>query len=439
MNNDIEQLRKLGISLPEILLPAEYIDLEKWPVVACDQYTSEPEYWEEVSKIVGKSPSTLNLILPECYLGEVSGDKRIAAIQKTMKEYLDSGVFVKAPEGAHLVVRHLPGKPSRTGLIIAIDLESYDYNRESTSRIRPTEGTIISRIPARKRVRAGAVLEIPHVMVLLDDPGRTVIEPLAEAALGTAPVYSTPLLKNGGTLEAYRITAPDKLKSLVRAFRAIADPGIFQARYNSNNPFFIAIGDGNHSLAAAKAYWEDLKAELPEDRLENHPARHAMVEAVNIYDEGISFEPIHRLFFDIDPERLLAHFSKTGKTRFIPVNGESSRLREPGAGEVGFYSSDISGMIEFETGSGSETTAAAQGIIDSFLSASDCRIDFVHDLPKALELAHQPGNACCIMPKITKDEFFGFIVKNGCYPRKSFSMGESNEKRYYMEARIIRA
>ncbi len=436
MSNYLDELKDLGIGLPEILLPAERVDLHKWPVVACDQFTSEPEYWREVSDTVGDSPSTLHLILPEAYLGDDSTAGRISQIHETMDNYLQSGVLTPAPEGAYIIVRHLPDKPTRTGLMIKIDLDSYDYTAHSISPIRPTEGTIVERIPARKRIRTGAPVEVPHVMVLLDDPGKTVIEPLAQAALSTEPVYEIPLMKNGGAVAAYRITSPDLLSQMVKAFGNLADKEAFSRRYDSENPFYIAIGDGNHSLAAAKAYWEDLKSSLSDKELNNHPARYAMVEAVNIYDDGITFEPIHRLFFNIDSGKLLEHFMENGTYEKLTRGAPRAGVPEPG--EIGFISAEEVGVIKLATGTASETTAAAQDVIDSFLSSVDCRIDFVHDLDRAVELGGEARNACCIMPKITKEEFFQFIVKNGCYPRKSFSMGESNEKRYYMEARIIR-
>jgi hypothetical protein len=272
-------------------------------------------------------------------------------------------------------------------------------------------------------------------MVLLDDPDKTIVEPLVKAASGTQPVYSLPLMKNGGSIEAYCITSSDALEQLVEAFKELADPDSFKSRYNSDNPFYIAIGDGNHSLAAAKAYWEDLKSSLPATEIAGHPARFAMVEAVNLYDSGISFEPIHRLFFDVDPDKLLGSFTGTG-VEYRRLSGQS--IDAAGAGEIGYISAKEAGVIRFGSLTASETILAAQEIIDTFLSSEECRIDFVHDLDKATELARKAGNACCIMPQLRKDEFFSFIVKNGCYPRKSFSMGESNEKRYYMEARVIR-
>ncbi len=439
MSEYSDSLASLGIRLPEILLPARDVDLKTWPVVACDQFTSEREYWDDVERIVGERPSTLHLILPECYLNDDFVDDRISRIYNTMERYLETGVFEKAPDGAQIVVRKLPGKPARTGLMLALDLERYDYSRQSTSPIRPTEGTIMERIPSRKRIRAGAAVEVPHIMVLLDDPGRTVIEPLSRVAAAVPPVYSIKLMKNGGTLEAYRIVDPERLAHMAKAFKKLADPAAFRDKYNSNNPFFIAIGDGNHSLASAKAYWQDLKGSLPDSELERHPARFAMVEAVNLYDDGISFEPIHRLLFDVEPDKFVASLTGPGGLRFVPLKGASaSRAQIPGAAEVGFISENASGVFQFQTVSASETTAAAQSLIDAFLSSSNSRIDFVHDLHTLIEHARKPRNACCVMPKITKEEFFRFIVENGAYPRKSFSMGESNEKRYYMEARKIR-
>jgi hypothetical protein len=439
MTDYADTLLNLGIQLPEILLPAEHVDPPTWPVVACDQFTSEPEYWDDVERTIGERPSTMKLILPECYLEDDRVGDRISRIHQTMEIYKETGVFSKAPEGAQIVLRHLPGKSARTGLMLALDLERYDYGRQSTSPIRPTEGTIVERIPPRKRIRTGAAVEVPHIMVLLDDPGRTVIEPLAQAAEGASAVYSIPLMKNGGSLEAYRIDDPDRLAHMASSFAKLADPETFREKYNSNNPFYIAIGDGNHSLASAKAYWEDLKTALPPSELDRHPARFAMVEAVNLYDDGITFEPIHRLFFDVEPEKFVAHLTGSNGIRFIPLDeGTPDRAESPGTREIGFISTETSGVFQFQTSNASETTAAVQSLIDTFLSSSNCRIDFVHDLPALIKRATEPRNACCVMPKITKEEFFAFIVDNGAYPRKSFSMGESNEKRYYMEARGIR-
>ena len=284
----------IGVQVPDILLPREGVSMEKWAVVACDQFTSQPEYWEEAERIVGDAPSTLRLMLPEMYLEKPGEAERIAAINATMDRYMAEGTLESKGQGFVFVRRTVDGK-TRSGLIVALDLEQYDYSRGSETLIRASEGTIVERIPPRLRIRKDAALELPHILVLIDDPERTVIEPLAEAANAETKLYDFDLMLGGGHIEGYMVNDAGRIEGALRALEALADPARFTAQYGEGKaPMLFAMGDGNHSFATAKANWEALKQTLTPAEQENHPARYALVELENIHDEGIIFEPIHR-------------------------------------------------------------------------------------------------------------------------------------------------
>ncbi len=436
-----KRLSRIGLRLPEMLLPGPHVNLEKWPVVACDQFTSKPVYWEELDELVSKTPSTRHLIYPECYLGASDCEDRIDRIHEAMDEYLSSDVFVTYEPGLHLIVRSLPGKPERTGLMIAIDLEEYDYSPNSVSPIRPTEGTIVDRIPARKAVRAGASLELPHVMVLIDDPGRTIIEPMKDLLTKSSPVYTTRLMKGGGSVAAYRSQSPELAEQLVAAFELVADPVGFERRYQTDHPFFIAVGDGNHSLAAAKSMWEDMKSGLSASSRSTHPARFALVEAINLYDEGIIFEPIHRLLFGIDSKDFVDFCCRRRGTEFsrrATTDDTAGALTNNARGTaVGLISDSVCGILKLATEETSGAAELVQNVVDEYLELAGGTVDYIHDMETVLETGMAPRNAGLLMPGLAKAQFFPYIISHGCYPRKSFSLGESTEKRYYMEARRI--
>ncbi len=282
---------KFGLHIPEILVPAEGTDYSKWAVVACDQYTSEPEYWNEVESIVGDAPSTLRLTLPEIYLDKPGEADKIKDIRASMDAYLADGTLRKLEPGCMLVKRTAEGR-SRTGLVIATDLEAYDFNKGSKSITRATEGTVVERIPPRLRIREGAPIELPHILILIDDPDKTVIEPLVNAP--QVPVYDTDLMMNGGHISGSFIKEED-LAGAKDALCELFDKAV--AKYGDGNVIFQAMGDGNHSLATAKTNWENLKKTLTPEEAVNHPARFALCEIENIHDDGIIFEPIHRVLF----------------------------------------------------------------------------------------------------------------------------------------------
>ena len=438
-----QRLLNIGIGLPDILLPNKSVDLEKWAVVACDQFTSEPEYWADVEGIVGDKPSTLHLILPECFLG--NDENNVARIHKRMKSYLESDIFDPLTPAVHLIERCFSGKqtqrPARTGILMILDLEQYDYHADSTSIIRPTEGTIVERIPARKQIRRDAPVELPHILVLLDDPQRTVVEPLVNVMKQTEPLYSFQLMKDGGCLSSYRIEDPDSVEKTVTAFEQLAEPSFDKTKSGSDHPFFLAVGDGNHSLAAAKEVWRDIKQNLPADKKGDHPARYALVEIVNLYDDGIIFEPIHRILYNTDIDTFLNFCGGIcgGQVDFVKdADQVLARMRNQNSHSIaGFCGAKKAGFFDFNFENAAETIAKIQGIIDSFLETHAGDIDFVHDLETVLSKGQEKNSMALIMPAFLKSSFFSYLTKNGCYPRKSFSLGESQEKRYYMEARRI--
>src|SRR5512145_2738479 len=294
----------IGIQVPQIYLPKPGTDLKKWAVIACDQFTSEPEYWNEVEKIVGDAPSTLNLTFPEVYLEKPGGEERIKNIQATMRKYMEEGIL--QPHDGLIYVERTVGGKTRKGIVLCLDLEAYDYTKGSSSLIRATEGTIVDRLPPRMKIREGALLELPHILVLIDDPDCTVIEPLRDAKL--EKLYDFELMLDSGHLAGYAVSEEFENK-VVEALRELAKAEIFAAKYGigKDQPVLLfAMGDGNHSLATAKAIWEKIKPQVGMD----HPARYALVEIENVHDEGLEFEPIHRVLFSLKKD-LLAELEKS--------------------------------------------------------------------------------------------------------------------------------
>ena len=294
----------IGVKVPELLLPRAGVDMTKWAVVACDQYTSQPDYWNETESIVGDAPSTLRIMLPELYLDKPDEAERIASINAHMKQYVETGILENKGEGFAYVLRTVEGR-TRKGLIVALDLENYDYAKGSTTLIRATEGTIVERIPPRLRIRKDAPLEMPHILVLIDDPERTVIEPIGNALDKTEKLYDFDLMQNGGHVKGYLVNDEAQVKGVIAALEALIDKDAYAAKYNTDQaPLLFAMGDGNHSFATAKANWERVKAEEGLTAKDEHPARYCLVELENVHDEGIIFEPIHRVIFNVGDNAL---------------------------------------------------------------------------------------------------------------------------------------
>ena len=431
----------LGIQIPQIYLPKPGIDLTKWAVIACDQFTSQPEYWNEVEKIVGDAPSTLKLTFPEVYLEKNSGDGRIQNIQATMRNYMDEGIL--QPRDGLLYVERTVGGKTRKGIVLALDLEAYDYNKGSSSLIRATEGTIVDRLPPRIKIREGAAIELPHILVLIDDPNCTVIEPLSSAKPKLQKLYDFDLMLESGHLAGYAVNDQYE-KQVVDALRGLAKPETFAAKYgiDQNQPVLLfAMGDGNHSLATAKAIWEKIKPQVGMD----HPARYALVEIDNVHDEGLDFEPIHRVLFGLQKD-LFAELEKTfsANLTYRPLasaeemvkavdsaQGPSQTIGVVGGGK-GF------GVIEIVHPSSNLPVGTLQSFLDDFLKNGGAeKIDYVHGENVTVKLGSQPGNVGFYLPGMSKSDLFKTVILDGALPRKTFSMGEAREKRFYMEARKI--
>ena len=413
----------LGFAVPDILIPQQGTDLKKWAVIACDQYTSEPEYWENASKEAGDAPSTLNLVLPEVYLGTDKETEKLGSIAKTARSYLDDGILQSLGTGFILVDRATELHPSRRGLMAAIDLEGYSFEPGNKNICRATEGTVLSRIPPRVRIRANSPLELPHIMILIDDPQGITIEKafdMAEAE-GLAPLYDTDLMLGSGHIKGTFI--PDNTpiaESIVN--------GLATLKANNADGLLFLVGDGNHSLASAKAHWENIRQNLSEEEKKNHPARYALAEIVNIHDKGLDFEPIHRVVFNISAEEFIAKAKE-----FFKDNGM----------ETGLDSDDKQSFVVVTEGAEDVKISLANpphtlaiGSVQMMIDALGLECDYIHGEDSVRKLA-SAGNTGILVPAISKSTFFGTVEKEGVFPRKTFSMGEAFEKRFYLEAKII--
>jgi hypothetical protein len=442
--------------LPHLCLPRPGIDLAKWAVIACDQYTAEPEYWADVARTVGAAPSTLQLTFPEVYLGQADAPERIARIQATMRQYLADGLL-QDHAGAVLVERQIDGPDGqplrRRGLMLELDLEHYDFRPSSTSLIRPTEGTIVERLAPRIAVRRGAELELPHILVLIDDPACTVIEPIIrhiEASRGTlAPLYDTALMQGGGHVTGHAVDAEHAGRA-VQALAALADPAAFAQRYRvpaGTPPLLFAVGDGNHSLATAKSLWDSVKASVGLQ----HPSRYALVEVENIHDAALHFAPIHRVLFGLtdgmagDLNRTLADtFGARLQITAVPTaqamrdavaagntdTHQAAGLIGPGTGFAVLHISEPPSTLAVGT---------LQPVIDEFVARGGAsHIDYVHGDDVVERLGQAPGQLGIHLPTVAKSDLLRMVVREGPLPRKTFSMGEAHEKRFYVEARRIR-
>lgn len=447
-----DELESLGLQIPEILLPRDGTDLTRWAVVAADQYTSQRDYWERVDATVGDRPSTLRLILPEVYLEDADVADRIGKIQATTREYLSGDVFREPLRQLVYIDRKTSHVPSRKGLIVALDLEHYDYRRGSTTLVRATEKTVEARLPPRVRIREKAAVELPHVMVLIDDPERRVIEPLAQKTAGKTPLYDVELMEGGGRLVGHAVPE-EALAEVTEGLRALADPSRFGAKYgiSDTSVLLYAMGDGNHSLAAAKAHWENVKATLSESERATHPARHALVELVNVHDEGLAFEPIHRVVFGVAPDSLLerapAYYAGKGSQCSIEtvsdVAEQKKRLEAAwssrgGAHAVGFVTKTRRGVLTVESPKHNLEVGSLQTFLDDDLQGNaDATIDYIHGDDVVESLSSEPERIGFYLPSMDKSDLFKTVIVDGALPRKTFSMGEADEKRFYFEARRI--
>ena len=426
MNQD-----KLPFLPADILLPRDCA-YSKWSVVACDQYTSQPEYWQRVEERVGSAPSTLRLILPESRLEGPDTQTDIMEINSTMSRYLREGRFQVHPDAVFYIERTLDGGKVRRGLVGRIDLEQYDYEPGSAAPIRATEGTVLSRIPPRVAVRKNAPIELPHVMLLADDPGRTVIEPLSGQTAEMRPLYDFDLMERGGHIRGWELT-PAQWEQTACALAALADPDAFNSRYRTSGlpVMLFAVGDGNHSLATAKECYERQKKLCPPEQWDSLPARYALVELNNLHDDSLEFEPIHRVVFGVDQEELLAAL-----TAFYPG---SSRTDRPEGHRLAWVAGDQEGTVSVPQPSAQLPVGTLQRFLDEYLlSHPGARVDYIHGEDVVRSLAAQPDTVGFLLPAMGKEELFPTVIHDGVLPRKTFSMGEAHDKRFYLEARRIR-
>lgn len=412
----------------DILLP-NGADLTRWAVVACDQYTAQPDYWARVDAFVGAAPSTLRLVLPEGRLEQPGVDEAIAEIHAAMGMYVNKKYFTKMNDTILYLERTLEHGGVRRGLIGKVDLEAYDYHQGAKTPIRATEGTVLERIPPRVAVRAAAPVELPHVMLLMDDPTRQVIEPLAQQKTMLDKVYDFTLMERGGRLAAWRLDAAQTAR-VIQALEALADPAAFHARYGlPDQPVFVfAAGDGNHSLATAKEHYERLKKTLSPHEARSHPARWALVELVNLYDDALEFEPIHRVVFDTEPEALLQAL----------IAAHPGAHCGAGTGHVLRYAhASGAGEITVPDPAAQLPVGTLQRFLDDYTAQNGGRIDYIHGDDVAERLGTAPGAVAFFLPAMDKTALFPTVIHDGALPRKTFSMGHAHEKRFYMEARAI--
>lgn len=398
----------------DILLPNEKVNLSKWAVIACDQYTSQPDYWRKAEDFVGERPSTLHLIYPEVYLSEADAQTRIGNIHRTMAGYLEKGTVVQGVSDGFLLVERKTESGVRLGLMGKLDLDSYDYHRDTDAPVRATEKTVEERIPARMNIRREAPMELPHVMVLVDDPEMRIVEETYRRREALRRVYDFELMLGGGHIRGYAVEG--------NSARHLAD---VIARAQSSDGLFLVVGDGNHSLAAAKSCWEEKKRNLSPQERENHPARFALVELVNLRSAALEFEPIHRLVFHADLPSLTESFCRWMDTHGISWQ-EGSQLRFfQGASRKGL---SVEGL----------PVAVLQAFLDESLAAhGEMSIDYIHGEQALSKLTAATGGCGILLQPMEKESLFPLINAGGVLPRKTFSMGNAWEKRYYLECRKI--
>ena len=413
----------------DILLPRD-CDLQKWSVVACDQYTSQPEYWQRVEDFVGPAPSSLRLILPESCLDGPNVETDIMEVNNTMTRYLREERFRSLPHSLIYVERTLDGGQLRRGLVGMVDLEQYDYEPGSPAAIRATEGTVLSRIPPRVAVRKNAPLELPHVMLLADDPEKTVIEPLSARKEELELLYDFDLMERGGHLAGWRLDEA-AMAQVAAALTALAGPEAFHKKYGLSGGavMLFAVGDGNHSLATAKECYERQKKLTPPDQWDGLLARYALVELVNLHDPSLEFEPIHRVLFGVEPEALLAQLAAAFPGAHAGER-EGHVLRYVHAGGQG--------AVTVPHPAAQLAVGTLQPFLDGYVKAHGGRIDYIHGDDVARQLGRQPGNLAFLLPSMGKEQLFPTVIHDGVLPRKTFSMGHAHDKRFYLEARKIR-
>lgn len=417
----------LPLKRAHILLPKD-VDMTKWSVVACDQYTSEPEYWKEVEKEVGSTPSTLNLILPELYLEDTDVEDRIKKINKTMEEYLDEDIFNEYKDTMIYLERTQKDGKVREGLMAMVDLEDYSYEKGSQTLIRATEKTVIERIPPRLKVRENASLELPHIMILIDDEKKNIIESLKDKVTSEDVVYDFDLMENGGHIKGYKLS-DEVISGIESGLESLMDKDYFEKKYNVKDKgvLLFAMGDGNHSLATAKANYENLKKTMSEEEYLNNPVRYALVEVVNLHSPALEFEPIHRVIFNTDVNNLVEELYK-----YYDIN-------EDGDGEYfELVTKDFDKKLYISNPKSNIAVGSIQMFLDDYLKDYSGKLDYIHGDEITRSMGSEEGNVGILFEVMPKEELFRTVILDGTLPRKTFSMGHSYDKRYYLEARKIK-
>lgn len=429
----MEKEQRVGVLFPEILIPDKKINKQKWAVIACDQFTSNEDYWIKTSKIVGGAPSTLHIIVPEAHLDDGDLNERIQHAKQTMSDYIEDGVLVRLPKGVMLVERETPFG-TRIGLVLAVDLERYDTDCRKKPLIRATEETVTDRLPVRMALREGAVIECPHVMLLINDPNDSVIAPVYEVRGQLPQMYDTPLMQNGGYIKGWFVDDPGLLDDIISALEGL--------KHSAHDGMLFAVGDGNHSLASAKAVWDRHKRNLSDEEMETDPLRFALVEVVNLYDNGITMHPIHRVLFNVDVSTalrmLVSILNNQGQDAMMIFTRGTHIQPKEGVQIIQFESKMSKGHIEVRKPKHELVTQTLTEALDILLKELPrARIDYIHGDDEFHALAKEHASLGFLMEPMQKEELFDAVVTYGVLPKKAFSMGVAEEKRYYFESRLL--
>lgn len=422
----------IGVAVPEILIPDEKTNMRKWAVIACDQFTQNQQYWNDVERFVGSSPSALHVMLPEIYLDTPEKAERIASAKEIMRSYIEDGVLNLLPPGFILVERYIDGVV-RKGLMVNVDLEEYENEPYKTPVVRPSEEVITERIPPRIEIRNGADIEMPHIMLVMDDKNKTVIEPVWQKKEFFPKVYDFELMMNGGRITGYFINNKETEHEIMQALAALP----------LKDGMRFCVGDGNHSLATAKAVWEQAKERLtPEQRAES-PLRYVLCELLNIYDDGLTIKPIHRTISGLNTSKCVQYIvdrlNASGADARLVFSRRKPNLQQSDAAQTIFFSSkDSAGRIEIYSPTSSMIVEELQPVLENFIREfPSCKLEYVHGDEELEELTRQYDTLGFIMPAMEKETFFDTLAGFGVLPKKSFSLGEAKDKRYYLECRLI--
>ena len=425
---------KIGVGVPEILIPGENVNMKKWAVLACDQYTTNQKYWSDVEKFVGSSPSALHIMLPEIYLDSDSKEERIQYAKTTMRQYIEDDVLKLLPEGFILVERTINGA-ARKGLMLMVDLDRYHYDISKRPAIRATEETVLERIPPRMEIRKGADIEMPHVMLLMDDAQDRVIGPLWEMKDSLPVIYDFELMQNGGNIKGYFVEDQQTLLDTLRAME----------RLPQRDGMTFCVGDGNHSLATAKAVWEHAKQTMTDEELAESPLRYALVELINLHDPALTFEPIHRVLFNVNPTQCVQYIvdklngmGASSKLIFSKRRMDMQKNDSAADENVFFTSKNSGGRIEITAPNHPLVVGMIQPILEQFVRENpSSKLDYVHGADELDELVKGYDTLGIFMPALKKEDFFDVLAECGVLPKKTFSLGQADEKRFYLERRLL--